>query len=716
MKQLQVATLGVVVGLLAQTEGVAQSAQDARSQSSGPASSETAGNGPEANLSEIVVTAQKRTERLVDVPISVTAVNDRQLEQSGITDVSSLAQVVPGFHMNFSGPEAEPTIRGVTTTSSGVGITPNIATYVDGFLRYAEVAQAFDLNDVTSVQVLKGPQGTLFGRNATGGAILVTTADPVFNPTATLKASYGRFNDARVNFTGSTGLTDTLAGSVSLYGRRMDGYDRDVATGRSLGASHSYAGKAKLLWQPSDSTKFVLTFEHTYVDDPSPVLLNAYNGISSGVAVPGALISSVPYRIASDINNSQTATYNSLFLKCIFDLGFSTLTSYTGYQTVNTRFILDLDASSAPILSVDDPEVDRVITQEFDLNSRPGGPLDWVVGAFYMNAYANQDEAVPVGNALIDATSQNQTFAIFADGTYKIVPRLALTLGARYGADQVGGHYSAHFAPINGDAQHTFNSFTPRVVLKYELTPDSNVYASFSRGYKAGVFNLNSLSSTQVQPEKITAYEVGYKVAQGPLQAETAAFYYKYKDLQVSSFIPPQIEVLLNAAKATIYGFDGHIAYEVSSNLKLGIGGSYVHGTYDSFPLAPYAQFDFTTGALTQTPRDATGAPITQTPRFSGNADVDYHMPLWGGTGQVTANYSYTTKQHFDVFGQAEQNAYGLLNVRGAWTTNDNAWTLALYGRNVTNKNYRVQVILDAGFLQQWGPPATYGLEVTRRF
>jgi iron complex outermembrane receptor protein len=675
------------------------------------------GGDDATKVGEVVVTAQKRSEKLTSVPISITAVTGVKLEQAGVTDMSSLGQLVPGFHMDSSGPEAEPTIRGVTTTSTGTGLTANIATYVDGFYRAADESTAFDLNDISSVQVLKGPQGTLFGRNATGGAILVTTLDPSFSPQGTLKVSYGNYDDARANLFATTGVTDNLATSLALYGRTTDGFNHNVVTGQRLGDIRSWSIKNKWLFEPNSKVTFLLTLEHDNVIDPSSVLVNVYNGESSGASVPGTIIATQRGDISTDINPAYKDIYNAVLLKSSFDFDWAKLNSYTGFQEFRSNFRLDLDGTTAPIESVDDTEYDSTFTQEFDLASTGKGQLTWVTGLFYLHAYASQATSVPFDFPISKTTSTINSYAAFADATYQIVPKLFFTLGGRVSVDDVAASYVATFAPISGSPQKTFSAFTPRGVLRYEFTPNSSVYASVSQGTKAGAFNPNGFSSVPVKPERITAYEVGYKYSQHGLQFEAATFYYNYTDLQVSSFLPGQtVSTLLNAAKATIYGGEAHLAYDLTDEVRVDLGGAYTHGRYDSFPGAPLASFDPVTGLVASNPGNAAGQPVTQTPDFNGNVDVDYHRRVLGGMAHLNANYSYNTRVTFDAFGVTQQPAYGLLNLRASWTTPDDKWTAAFYARNATDTKYRLQVIEAAGFLQQWGTPATYGVELTTKF
>jgi iron complex outermembrane receptor protein len=603
----------------------------------------------------------------------------------------------------------------VTTTSSGIGVSANIANYVDGYYRPFMLGNEFDFFDISSVEVLAGPQGTLFGQNATGGAIIVTTRDPSFTPQGDLTASYGNYNDTRGSLYVTTGLGDKLAVSLGLYGRSTEGFSHDIVTGARLGDVNDWSIRNKWLFKPTDKVEFVLSLEHDNIRDNSSLDLNVYNGETSGASVPGTIIPTQIGQISSNVDGLVHQIIDAAFLTTKIDLDWAKLTSYTGFQQVNTaQQQNDLDGTRAPIFAVRYPEMDDAISQEFDLASEGNGRLNWVAGLYFMNSYGSQIIYAPV-TPFIDTRYKYFDYAAFLDATYKVTPQLSLTLGARFTADDVGGSFQAEFAPISGEPRRTFTAFTPRGVIKYAITPDSNVYASVSQGFKSGLFNLSGLSTTPVQPEKITAYELGYKIDTGPLQFQAATYYYDYSNLQVSSFVN-MVTQLINAAKATIYGADGHLSYTVNDNWRFDVGAAYTHGRYDSFPGAPYFSFDPTTGIFSSIGMNAAGHATIHTPDFSGNISVDYHHRLFGGTVQLVGNYSYTTSMADDAFGNFIQPAYGILNLRAAWTTPDNRWTFSLYGRNVTNTRYLEEIILSQGALQQWGWPVSYGAEVSTKF
>lgn len=666
------------------------------------------------SLDEVVVTAQRRDEKLVDVPISVSVASGRQLEQAGVTSMGALAQVVPGLRMDSAGSYSQPSIRGVSSAISGPGLAPNVATYVDGFYRPNPIGNDFDFVDIRSVQVLKGPQGTLFGRNATGGAILVSTRDPEFKPALDARASYGRYDDMRGALFATAPLGDTLAASLSFYGRQSDGFIHNIVTGAREGDVETVAARGKLLWRPNDRGEVLLTLEHTWVDDPNGYLFSAYRGQTVGVLFPGVAIATNRGDVASNDPSRHELKSSAAFLRAKYDLGWATLTSLTGYQLQRAEPEgFDLDATALPIFAAYFPQHEDTITQEFNLAVQ-GERFNWVAGLFYMNERARMSLDGVSGGARSTFLFAGQTidsYAAFVDGTYRVTDKLFLTLGGRYSYDDLSAHFGAAPLFARGGASKSFQGFDPRIAVRYELDANANIYASASRGRKSAAYNATGLSDVPVRPEKITAFETGYKTARPDWQFETAAFYYKYKDLQVNAY-QGAVSTLLNAARAEIWGAEAHLAVEATENLRFDLGAAYTSGEYKSFPGAPHYVFSRTAG-VTVSPEDATGNDLQRSPKFSGTVGVSYTHDFMGGAAQLSGTFAYQSKVYFDPFEDVTQKGYGVLNLRAAWTTPDERWTVAVFGRNLTDKKYIVSIVQEpTSILQVYAHPATYGVEI----
>lgn len=672
------------------------------------------GDSAEGALEEIVVTAQKREERQVNVPMTLTVLSAQQLQNAGVVNMTDLPLVVPGLRMDSSGAYLQPTIRGVGSAVAGPGFTPNIPIYIDGFYQPAGLANTFNFIDVDSVQVLEGPQGTLFGRNATGGAILVTSKGPSFDPHLDASVGYGSYNEVTGKLYATGGITDTLAGSISLFADHSDGWITNVLTDTLANANSNYDVKGKLLFEPSTRANLTLTLEYSTQKDPTMDLTNDYNGWATAALFPGAIVETTRDRVSNAAPVNHENDEYSAYLKGQFDLGFANLTSLTMGQRTQDYEALDLSTTNIPLAAVNWHVNEYTYSQEFDLGSSNKGPIDWVTGIFFYHDFTFYPELnLSAGGGPFgfdySAGQSAQSVALFGDATYNI-SKLHFTLGVRGSNDHGSESYqTANTAQVNPPGK-TWNSLTPRAVVRYEVTDNSNVYVSYSEGTKAGVFNPAGQQPTPVDPERIKDFEGGYKIATRDWQFEGAAFHYDYTNLQVASYEGPT-ELIQNAGKAEIYGATLHWSQRLTDRLKLDFGNAYTHGRYTYFPAAATYVWSPTSG-VGQMPADVTGNAMERSPAYSGNVSLDYTQPLLGGKMELNGIYSYQSKVYFDLDENANQPGYGILNLRAAWTNQSGRWTFSLYGRNVTNKVYLVQINENTlNFGQIFGQPATVFVE-----
>ncbi|MBA2933747.1 TonB-dependent receptor [Sphingomonas sp. CGMCC 1.13654] len=711
-------------GLLAAALATAAHAQAAQL-AAAPAPQAAADTG---STQEIVVTAQKRSEKLQNVPISISAVTGQMLAKSGITAVAQLQQAVPALRLNYSGNTVQPSIRGIGSSVAGPGLYSNIPIYVDGYYISSPTSSDIDLIDVENVSVLKGPQGTLFGRNATGGAIQITTKTPSHETQGLIKLSYESFDHSTAAFYGTTGITSTIAVSLSASYEHGNGYITNITDGDDhFGAFRKWSVRPKVLWTPTDNLSFTLAYAHTYADDP---LLNAVNArvgpdgrpITTGNVIPGLVIATRPNEVSVNGPSFNTVKTNSVTLTSALKMDWADLTSYTGYRKDSVNQALDYDATPAAIDDSAWTIPDKQFTQEINLTSKPGGRLSWVLGAFYYWATDTYDYNLSLGGApYVNAfVSKNTTrsYAGFADATYEVLDNLFVTGGLRYSKDDLKLAYPAGpLAGLSGKA--SFHNFSPRGVIRYQLTPQSNVYASYTKGYKSGALPGSAFDPTftPVKPEKIDAYEVGYKIANRRLRFNIAGFYYNYKDVQVASYGSNGTSITQNAASEHIYGVDGELAYAVTPDFNINLSGAWTHAKYNSFDNAIGYQQDPTTGAIGVVNIPASGFPVLQTPRFSGTIGADYGFDLADGRLVVNGSYFYSSHFYFDAVKQLPQKAYGVLNLRATWTDPSKKLDLSVYATNVTDKNYRLANFTDPlASRQVWAEPRSVGGSITYHY
>lgn len=737
---------------------------------------------------EIVVTAQRRAELSRDVPITITALNKDQLSVANVSQLSDSAKLTPGLRFDSQGPAVQPTIRGVGTAITTSGGGPNVGIYVDGFFQANTYLADFDLLNVEGIQVLKGPQGTLFGRNTTGGAIIVSTTEPSTETSGQAVVRYGRFNALKAQGYYTFGISDRVAMDIQGSYRRGDGYFTDVTDGNDeVGKYENWSVRVGLKAELTDDVSLLLRWNHAETNDPTTQLVNAfvdksgdggfYNKVSAaGQAIYGRSSSKglpLVYAYAPDstyvtkpgdvlLNPRQSFKTNSDSLQATVkaDLGGVELTSYTQYRKDLSPYYGDLDATAMPLFNIYVGVNDETWSQEFVVNSKAGSPLQWTAGVNYFQIRDTWDIGASFGGSPFSAfggsSTTTKSYAAFLDATYEVNDRFFVTLGGRYGHDEVQDGYfvtnftttgyagpGGGFVPFTGAPGTKIpvetlknNNFSPRIVLRYKPSDLSSIYASFTRGYKAGILNVGGYSQQAVKPEKINAYEVGYKYETRAFQANLAGYYYNYKNLQVSSYQDGAAQIR-NAASSEIYGAEVQLRYKVSSAFNVYGGASWTHARYKSFENAPYYSYcdpavadasnpmwcapaavgGMGAGGLVQASTDASGFKMQRAPEFTGNIGASYATELGGGRLTLSGNIYYTSSFYFDPAQQFKQNGYELLSLRAQWTDASDRYTVALYGDNVTNQRYQSQVLFNTlGTGTVWNSPVTYGIELGAKF
>jgi iron complex outermembrane receptor protein len=700
---------------------------------SAPHAQTTAPTADEGGLQEIVITAERRNEREQDVPISITTVTGAALEQKGITDVAQLPETVPSLRIDYAGNTVQPTIRGVGSQVAGPGFVSNVGVYVDGFYIPSPGATDINLVDISSVSVLKGPQGTLFGYNATGGAIQITTPTPQQETSGFARVGYGSHNDINGAFYATTGITPVLAFNVAGSYDTGNGYVTNIVTGdRKAGEYTTWSIRPKLLFTPTDDMSFLFVYSHSYDDDPWTQNTIARNGETIGDIIPGNIIATGRGQVSNNAPNFMHLQSDSGTITSTFKFNFADLTSYSGYRKDYVSQGLEYDDTPANIYAAEWTIPDSTFTQEFDLTSKPGGPLQWVLGAFYMDLkdiyHYNTNSAVsPSGtgapfNPLFTSTNDTKSAAAFGDATYQVADKVFLTAGGRYSHDESCLSFDLYIASLVGSGCTTFTNFSPRAVARYQIDSDSNVYTSFTEGYKSGTLPGSSFSLVPVQPEKIDAFEVGYKIATNAVHFNTAAFYYDYKDIQITAYGANGASVTRNAAAAHIYGLDGDLTWDVTKDFALNVSGAYTHARYVDFPnaigfqqnlnpaSASYGQF----GVFNI---NANGLDVQRTPDFAGSVGGSYGFDVGGGRLVLNANLFYTSKFYFDSVEQLPQDSYSLLNLRATWTDRTGRYAVSVFGTNVTDTKYFAQNFTDTFASRAvYGPPALAGGTFTVHF
>jgi iron complex outermembrane receptor protein len=700
-----------------------------------PALCNAADDAVAAGLEEIVVTVQRRADRAIDVPIAMSSVTATDLEQASVIGLFDLGTMMPGVRIDHYGAYAQPTIRGIGTQDvQGPGANANVAIYVDGFYMPSQAGNIFEFANIERVDVLKGPQGTLFGQNATGGAIVITTADPKSTPTGKISLGAGSFNEWRGNFYGSTGFGDKVSADLSLYYRETDSYFDNVSTGEPTAPIKNTAVRSKIVYEPSDAMRWVVGLEYTDIDDATGLAENTLNPIAAfyhdTFGVP-MVWTTEPYKTSLNYQSQANPVTYAATVTGRFDFDAVRLTSLTQYRDQDTSIRADLDGTTIRYWQLEYDETEETFTQEFNLEGRGEGPLDWVTGLFYYhdvgrlqnNAFHDFfNSGTNTSWLYSDVEVTTDSVGLFADGTYEFSDKWWLTAGARFTSEEKSLDSQGLLAPfVHFEDSTRWDKFTPRVALRYALSDHSNVYGSFGQGFMSGNYSYTTVGPQEpVDPEEITQYELGYKFAQGALSVDAALFYSDYTNLQVFRFADDCACYRVdNADKAESYGAEVRVTAPVTDGLTLNGAVAYNHARYQEYvgagltggPVIPPSY------GLATAPTSFADGEMIRAPDWTGNVGFDYSAPTSVGRVQLSGNYFYTSEVPLMPANQRSQDAYGLLSLRASWTTLNDDWTLSVYGNNVTDEEYLV--FSGAGFLGNnriHGAPATWGAQVEYRF
>ena len=727
----------------------------------------------------IVVTAQRREEAQVDVPITITNISAESLQTANVSGLADITKVTPALRFDATGGGfMQPSIRGIGTAVTTSGGGANVGIYIDGFYSPNPLAADFDLLSVSSIQVLKGPQGTLFGRNTTGGAILVQTAEPSTDgTTGKVKASYGRYNQIEGQGLLNYKISDRVA--MTFEGRYSNGhgFQQDLGTGKRVGDYENWGARISLKAELSEAVSVLLRWNHSEKDDPRGVLQNTLNTSDFGLGAPfGGVPGTYTTRRNKIVSGSVPEFFksNSDILQATIkaDLGFADLTSLSQYRNENVNQSIDIDYSGIDIFQLGLPNINRTWSQELLLNSKAGSPLQWTAGLFY---FQNSDGYIThIDNFGSSAAKRIRlggsgtvvrSYAAFLDATYEITPKLFVTAGVRYARDQIDDafyntRFLMPFLDLNGNNVRDPNEIaapggrvyindvqpgavdfakkdkiTPRFVVRYKPNDDTSIYASYTKGYKAAIMDVGGTCQNApfvcnlVKPESIDAFEVGAKYDAGGLSLEMSAFYYDYKDLQVSLY-EAGTAAIVNAASSEIYGLEGQLNYRLTPAFKVMAGASYVHARYKNFDNAPMYTRCSTLDAATQAVcaangltylvlgRDLNNVPMQRTPEFTGFLGGRYEAELAGGELALSGNVYYTSSFYLGPSGiQFKQGGYETVSLRAQWTAPEERYYVALWGDNVTNSRYMNQATFsNFGIGANWNEPTTYGIEVGLKF
>jgi len=694
-------------------------------------------------IPEIVVTAQRRAENIQTVPIAVQAFSEEELKAAGVANLKDLSTIAPSMQYNDSS-SLQLSLRGVGTQGVGPGIESPIALYVDNVYYAAMSASALNLNNVAAVEVINGPQGTLFGRNATGGLVHVRTKDPVAEFGGNTSVGYGNYNTATGSLYLTGGLSENVLADIAVQGQHQgEGYGKNIRTGEDMDGDNHFGVRSKWVLTPADDLKIKLIGDYSWSNIP----LGTYN--VPGTIAAGGSVELPPHDTDSPYNPGAIVKQGGLSGSLDFNLGSVTLTNIAAWRRTKFDYRGASTTSNPDYVSgVDIGETHSQLSEELQLSSTGTSALTWTVGGYYFWEDARWDPANPYsavnggffgfGPDEIQIFIKNITKSVagYGQASYEFSPGTKLTVGLRYTHEThdydnymtIDGTPFGYLTPDSaffhpgGPRFHGeigSNKLTWRLGLSHEFSGDAMLYASYNRGFRSGSFQSPSVNPDQpLRPETLDAFEVGLKSRSfdRALTFNAAAFYYDYMNMQVNAYFG-SFPSFINGARAHLYGLDGTAVANLSSQFKMAASLSLLHSKFVDFPDS-YAYIPRTTfpyGNI-MTTIDASGNELPHAPHLTFNISPSYRVPMVGGNLDLVASLSYNSGWWGESENRQRQNRYAVLNLGATWKS-DHGYSVAVWGKNVTDKTYKSFLISNASHdMTTYAPPATYGVTLSKEF
>lgn len=681
----------------------------------------------DSRLDAVVVTAQKREEQVQKIPFSVTALSARDVKEYRLWNAKDLTAIAPNFNSSNSGDERNvATIRGIGTTS----YDPAIATYVDGVNQFTLDTYSSQLADIERIEILRGPQGTLYGRNAMGGVINIITKQPTDQPTAFAEASFGNYNQQRyeLGFRSPLVKNKLYLGASWLYSKR-DGYYDNEYTNRSFDNQKIFGGNYYLKYKVSEAWNIALNVRHQAHRNDGAFPLGMFQSVKEAIDNGYTLQQNAKGEMVDN------TTFGSLSVN-YSGRGFN-FSSQTAYQS-NYRYYknpVDGDFSPLDIVTIVNDYGNKwnnvkTWTQDFKFTSPAsnGSKLQWTAGTFlYADDRPNRqathygEDAGVYGLPDVNFSTINTTkgrgtgIAFYGQATYAVTDKLDFTAGIRYDYEEkkynVMGEYQKDGAAAmvtvpDTSAKVNYSAFSPKAGLTWHLTDNNNLYGVYSRGFRTG--GLTQLSSDPSQPplygydpEYSNNFEIGIKNSffKNKLTANVALFYTSVTGIQVPTLVlPDAITIIRNAGKMESKGVELELAATPVKGLQIDYNFGYTDAAYTKLKLPGDGQEE-----------DLKGKKQIYTPEFTSMLAVQYSYPL-GGRQKIRAvvrgEWAWLGRQYFDLKNQFSQNPYSLLNTRIGFAAKN--VDLMFWGRNLGGKKY-VSYAYDFGAMHL-GDPKTYGV------
>lgn len=707
-------------------------------------------------LEEIEVTAERRSSSLQDVPLSITALGGDEIASARIQNTQDLVNLTPGLIVQRS-VIGKISIRGIGNENFTISGDPGVALHSDGIYVARASAGLFDLFDIDRVEVVRGPQGTLYGRNATGGVINFVPATPDEEFGGYARAEYGNFDHVRLEGALNVPLVeDKLLFRAAGLGAWRDGFTENIFPGAEergldeLDNKDFFAFRGQLEYRGSE--RFNARFAVEYLNDDSN--LQPYKYLNQPSALPDenyllGQLRTVSQGYELDIPGSGRTVGNDddifktnqlgLALHLDYEADSFVVKSISGYRETDFNWLNDGDGADIFQVNYIQQDQSKQYSQELQFASNSDGRFDWIVGGFAFRETGDSFIALPFPFGadlpffiLIDGEAETTAYAGFAEAGYQLNDKLKFTAGLRYSWEEREARYryEVNFgAPVvvSPDERDSFDAFTPRFVIDYAATDDVNFYASATRGFKSGGFNLLAIQPG-FDPEKVWSYEAGVKslLADGRVRLNANAFYMDYKNLQVGQVVNLSA-ILTNAAEATIWGFEGELEVQATEAFNMGATIAYLNAEYDDFCTGDPTQPDaaIAPGCDAANPLQLAGNTLPRSPEWAITIDGTYTFDL-GSNGRVDlrGDARYQSEVFFTQFNRPEirESGYIVANAQLTWTDAQDKYSVGLWAANIFDETYFSEVLESGAFNPELvaqayvAPPRTYGIRAGVKF
>ena len=696
------------------------------------ATSSAAENGP-IGLEEVIVTAQKREQSSQDVPAALTAISSQGLKEQGIGDLIDMSGIAPNLVISRAMDTPSIFIRGVGSQFFDSGADGSVAVHIDGVYASRPRSLVSGFYDLERVEILRGPQGDLYGRNATGGSVNLITRKPTEEFEAIGRVNIGNYN--RTEFEGAVSgalIEERLSGRLSFISNERDGFTDNIATGNEVDDLSEYGVRGQLNLQATDSLSFLLSVDHYKADDNAYGWHNFGAGRDdvelTGVAFGGTAAND-PYReISAEVDPTRYLKLDNAALTITADLNENwTFKSLTGYRDYEVSSSTEVDGTNLPFGNLYRDEKSEQFSEELQLNFS-SDDTNIVLGAFYMTEDIYGYTLVPLdlpflppGNVVEpEGDLETDAWAIFGRLDYRLNEKIELSLGMRYSEEKrtIDSTKAVPFVPVRlvNQDEEEWDAFSPRASINYHFSDDVMGYFTISEGFKSGGFVVGL--NPAVDPEEVLAYETGVKAEffDRRLQLNLAGFIYKFDDLQVNQ-IDGTTVIIENAASADINGIEAEFTGYLTDTLKINGSIGWLDATYSDYISVDPARAEL--GEL-----DLSGNNLPNTPELSAFLNVAQTF-LLDDAGSVTlsVNYNWRDDTYFSPYNQKNtfQEAYGELGARLEWMSTSEQYSLALWGKNLTDEDAKTSAAISTDaygypILAAVNDPLTFGLELSVRY